>query len=298
MNDTSLKRVGMSALRGFVLVLLFFSFLLTVISYLVGGIFFNREHYRAVVQQPKFSESMLGYVREELESECLVYGLPFEIIDESVTEETVSAFSQNYMDAVYDAAFISGTLTKPSVNAAPFKTAITTRLPDIEETIIDELVTEFAAVTTSVLSAGLGQELLKSAHGVLSNEWVVRISQAFPVFLTVTLVLIGIGVVLDLQRIKRQVFAVCAALLTGSMVMFVPVWLIYLYDLPSKLLLGDSPFRLYVVELLNLFIEKFFLVSLWALIITAVLVVAATVWRVWSVQPDESPKKEQTLEKV
>ncbi len=292
MNDAPLKRVGMSVLRYVVLALLFLSFLLTMISYLVGEIFFNREYYRAVVQQPKFSESMLGYVREELESECLVYGLPFEIIDESVTAETVFAFSQNYMDAVYDAVFISGTLTKPSVNAAPFKTAIATRLSGVEETVVDELAEELAAVTTAVLSAGLSQELLQPAHGVLRNEWIGQISQVFPVFLTVTVVLFGISVILDLRHIRRQMFVVFATLLTGSIVVFVPVWLIYQYDLPSKLLLTDSPLRLYVVELLNLFIEQFFQVSLWVLVASAILVIAATVWRVWPVRSNEDGAKE------
>ncbi len=283
------KRIALGLLRGMVLVLVALSVLLTVVSYFIGGIVFNRAPYHAMVKQPPFTQQMVSYAREELEAECLFYDLPFDIIDEVVTEQTVAAFSEKLVDAVYDAAFGDGALKAPTMDAAPFRAAIAARLEDVDDQVIDDLAAEFAAITTAVLQSGLSQEILAPVHGVLSHPLIALVSQGFTVLLILTLVLIGVSVALGIGRMPKQLFATAAAVLCAAILLFVPLWLLHSYDLPSKLLLGDSPLKLYVVGLLNGFISRFFTTALWVLIGAAVATVAATVWRVWPMGVEEAP---------
>lgn len=292
MNKTwthRLKKGGMALLRGILYLLVFVSFLLTVLSFSLKRTVGNRESYRNVVKDPAVAKELLGYARDDLEMECLFYGLSYDIIDQSLTQQDAADFSLQYIDAVYDAVFVTGKLDSPTVDPALFRPAIAKQLEaeEVDDTVIDQLAAEFAAVTTSVWQLGLNQKLLTPAHRIAANRWVTRFMNSGPALAGITALLILLGVVVRLRRVRRQAFTLCGVVTLGSMLLFVPLWLLNRYGLAERLVLGASPLRSFVVRWLNATTAELSAFTLRVMIVCVVLTVAATVWLVWPKRKDE-----------
>ena len=289
MNKTRklLATVGLSVLRGIVCLLMCLCFLASILSFSLRHVVIEREQYRRAAQTPSLPRDMIEFVRGDLETECLFYGLPLEIIDEALSEEAAAAFLIDYIDAVYDAVFVSGKLNIPTVDAALFRAPIAARLEaeKVEAQIIDDLAAEFTAVTTASWQMGLSQKLLSPIHNILTNVWVVRFLNSGALFAGAAAVLFGIGVLLGLRRIRRQIFDLLGGLTVSSMLLFIPLWLLDRYGIADKLVLGDSPLRTFMITLVNSFTAQLSAFTMWVLIACSVLTVLAAVWVVW-------PKKE------
>ena len=95
----------MTLLQAVLYLLLLGCFLLTALSFAVRDAVLDRTLYRDVVRRPSVPSRMIEYAREELEAECLFYGLPFDIIDEALNESVAAVYAESYVDAVYDAMF-------------------------------------------------------------------------------------------------------------------------------------------------------------------------------------------------
>ena len=293
MNKTW-KHWGMTLLRGFVCVLVLISFLVTMLSFSVKQAVGEREDYRRIARNPDLAQELLDYARVDLEAECLFYDLPATIIDEALSTDVAGSFALSYIDAVYDAVFVSGELTYPEVEATRFRAPIATHLAEEEienkDAVIDELASEFAAVTTAVWRMGLSEKILSPLHRIVTHRWVAWFLNAGPLFVGVTAILLGIGLLLGMRRIRRQVFTLTGTLTVGSMLLFVPLWLLHRYGLAEKLVLGDSPLRSFAVRWLDSVTAQLYSFCLWVLIACSVATIAAAVWVVW-------PKKE-TTEKI
>ena len=289
MNKTW-KSWGMALLRGTVSALVLVSFLLTILSFSVKQAIGEREDYRRIAKDPALAQELLDYARVDLEAECLFYDLPADIIDEALSTDVAKAFCLDYIDAVYDTVFISGKLTFPLVDAALFRAPIADRLAQEEienkDAVIDELAAEFAAVTTAVWRMGLSESVLTPMHRVITNKWVVRFLNSGPLLAGVTALLAGVGLLLGLRRIRRQAFSIAGTLLVGSMIPFVPLWLLHRYGLAEKLVLGDSPLRSFVVRWLNSVTTQLYSFGLWVLAACAVATILAAVWVVWPTRED------------
>lgn len=284
MNKTW-KNLGLSLLRGFVCVLVLVSFLLTMLSFSVKQAVGEREDYRRIARDPALAQELLDYARVDLEAECLFYDLPDTIIDEALSLDVAGDFALSYIDAVYNAVFISGELTYPEVEAARFRAPIATHLAEEEienkDAVIDELAAEFAAVTTAVWRMGLNQQLLTPIHRIVTHKWVVRFLNAGPLLAGVTALLLGVGLLLGLRRIRRQVFTLSGTLTVGSMVLFVPLWMLHRYGLAEKLVLGNSPLRSFVVRWLDSVTAQLYGFTLWVLVACSVVTFLVAVWVVW-----------------
>lgn len=284
MNKTW-KSWGMTLLRGFVCLLVLLSFLLTLLSFAAKQALGEREDYLRIARDPALSQELLDYARVDLEAECLFYDLPDTIIDEALSVDVAYDFSLQYVDAVYDAVFVSGKLNTPTLPTILFRAPIAAHLAEEEiedkETVIDELAAEFAAVTTAVWQMGLSEKLLSPVHRILTHRWVAWFLNAGPLLIGVTAVLLVISLLLGLRHIRQQVFTLTGTLTVGSMLLFVPLWLLHRYGLAEKLVLGDSPLRSFMVRWLNAVTTRLHDFCLWVLIACSVATIAAVVWVVW-----------------
>lgn len=304
MNKTCriLSAVGMTVLRGIVGLLMCLCFLASALSFSLRHVVTEREQYRRAAQTPSLPHEMIEFVRGDLETECLFYGLPLEIIDEALSEEVAADFLNAYIDAVYDAVFVSGTLEIPAVDAALFRAPIAVRLEaeKVEDAVIDELAAEFTAVTTASWQMGLNQKLLSPMHKLLTNVWVVRFLHSGTLFAGAAALLFGIGILLGLRRIRRQMFELLGGLTVSSMLLFVPLWLLDRYGIAAKLVLGDSPLRTFMIALVDSFTAQLSAISMWTLIACSVLTVLAVVWVVWPKKEavEDTPSEEIPAEEI
>ena len=300
MNKTWTARLaagGLALVRFLVCVLVFVSFLLTILSFSLRHVVAERELYRRAARDEALVQELLDFVRPDLENECLFYGLPLEIVDEALSYETADAFITQYVDAVYDAAFVDGKLEFAAVDAALFRAPIAARLtPEgVEDTVIDDLAAEFAAVTTASWQMGLSQQLLTPAYRVVSNVWVQRFLNGGGLFAGATALLLVVGILLDLRHLRRQVFDLLGTLTIAGMVLYVPLWLLHRYGIASRLALGDSPLRTYVIRLVDSFTAQLANTTMWILIVCAALTVLATVWLVWPKQEAATTAEDEVV---
>lgn len=285
---TRAKTIALTLLNVLLCLALLLSFLLTALSFAVRRAVGEREDYRRLVEDPAMAEALLDYARVDLETECLFYGLPFDIIDQSLSAEDATAFSLTYIDAVYDAVFVSGTLTFPAVDAAQFHGSIATALAqeEIEDAVIDDLAAEFAAVTTAAWRLGITQKILTPIHGIVTNKWVVRYLNGGPALAGVTALLFAAGLALRWRRIRRQAYVLTGTLTAGSILLFVPLWLLHRYGVAEKLVLGDSPLRTFMIRWVRFITAQLADFATWVLIASAALTLLAVIWAVW-------PKREK-----
>lgn len=299
MNKTW-KTWGMPLLRGILCVAVLASFLMTVLSFSVKQAFGEREKYRRIAGDPSLAEELVNYARSDLEAECLFYDLSDDIIDEALSAERATDFSLLYIDAVYDAVFVSGTLNAPAVDADVFREPIAAQLAEeqVEDTVIDELAAEFAAVTTAVWQLGLSEKILAPIHRIVTNQWVVRFLNGGPLLAGITALLLGVGLLLGLRRIRRQVFSLTGTLTVGSMILFVPLWLLHRYGLAEKLVLGDSPLRSFVVRWMDSVTAQLYNFCLWVMMTCSVATILAAVWVVWPKRKRKPEAAENALENM
>lgn len=285
MNKTckTLSSIGMALLRGVVSLLMCLCFLVAALSFSLKQTVAEQTLYRRAAQNPALPQELVEYVRDDLENECLFYGLPLEIVDEALSADMAQDFIITYVDAVYDTVFVSGKLVIPAVDASVFRAPIAARLEaeGVEADVIDQLASEFAAITTASWQMGLSQKLLSPVHKIFGNVWIARFFNSGALFAAATLVLFGIGMLLNLRRIRRGLFNQLGALTVTSMVLFVPLWLLHDYGLAAKLVLGDSPLRTFMITVMDSITAQLYSTSLWVMVVLAVLTVAATVWLVW-----------------
>lgn len=288
---TRAKAFGFGLLTGVVCVLMLLSFLLTVLSFSMKAAIGTQEDYRRIIQDEEITQGLLDYARIDLEAECLFYGLPFDIIDASLSASDARDFSLAYMDAVYDTVFGSGKLQAPSVEADQFRDVIAAHLAEeqVEDTVIDDLAAEFAAVTTAVWRMGLSQKILSPLRKVMTHNAVKLFLNSGALLAGITAVLLVAGLALGWRRIRRQTFRLLGTLTVGSMMLFVPCWLLHRYDIATKLVLGESPLRLFVVKWLTAVTAELSTITLWVMIGCAVATTLAAAWVVW-------PKRETATE--
>lgn len=297
MNKTCTKRpvaVLLSLLRGVVCLLMLLSFIVAILSFSFKQVIADRQNYRLAAQAPTLAQELIDHVRDDLETECLFYGLPLDIVDEAVSREMAADYIVQYVDAVYDAVFVSGKLTVPTLDAASFRAPIAQQLEaeEVDDAVIDALADEFAAVTAASWRMGLDQKLLSPMHKVMVNPWVVRFLNAGPLLVGVTALLFAAGLLLGMRRIRRQVFSQLGVLTVGSMLLFVPLWLLDDYHLAQKLVLGDSPLRTFFIHLTETFTAQLYSLSLWVMVACCALTVLAVVWVVWPAKQDAAETTE------
>lgn len=283
-----LRRGLLAMLRGLVCVLLCTFFLVTLLSAFVKFTLFDQSEYRAVVEKEGFSEEMAGFVREALEAECLFYDLPFTILDATVTEEFADQFSRAYAENLHEALFEGSEMKIPPVDSELYRAAIVdyfATLPKEEQPLDNDaaatIADAFSQTASLVLQSGISDRLLQPAGRVLTHPLLVQMESSFSHLVTVTGALLIVGLLLGIGCFRRQCYCLCGALTVGSMLFFVPVWLLWKYDLPEKLVLGESPLRLYVDGILYRFFDELWHLAAVAFIVSAVLLLIAIVAHSW-----------------
>lgn len=283
----------MRLLQAILCLLLLVSFLLTALSFSVRDVVRDRTLYRDIVRQPSVPSRMIEYAREELEAECLFYGLPFDIIDEALTESVAAVYTESYVDAVYDAVFITGSVAAVPVDPALFREPIAALLePEgIDAQTIDDLAAEFAAVTRAAWSFGLGEKLLTPLHRVCGHRLVSLLSDSAYLLLGASAALLAVSLLLGRRCIRRHTFVLAGTLTVGSILWFVPLWLLARYDLASRLVLGDTPLKILVDGALNGITQRLLTMAAGMLAVSLLLLVAAIAWSVWPTPEDATDEE-------
>lgn len=246
----------------------------------------KKDNYLVVANKKETVNSMTTYLYETLESECLFYDIPFEQIKSALPVETVSKLMVSCVDRIYTMAVEGGKPESIIIDTTLFQQVLEAyfySLPDeeqprnLQETAIT-ISTELAEKVELRLNAGIDDTVLTGLHSFLfSNGVAYKLASNFWLFLVLLLLACAISFLLGTGDIFRRFYTVFGTLLIGSMAVFTPLFLLCEYDLLSRIVIGDSPLKLYINNLYNMVLGNCFSVSLFVFVILGLLTIIAIV---------------------
>lgn len=286
------KRLCLSVWHVLGFVLLMLSLAATVLLFCVRHILFEESVYHAIPETPDFVAGMTEFVLEDLNNECDIYengDKLFEKLKAVVTQDWVKSRSRQYAESVYDSLITGEQPRKIEVDPTVYQRAIddffaalpAEERPD-DETTSQTMAEELADSTATVLQSGLVDKVLPPAHRyIYGNATVRRLSSMFGWAVAATLVLAALNLMWFGSTIRRRAYAAAGALFLGSALVFIPLWLVQRHGIADRLVLGNSPLKLYVDGVVNGLIDGMTSAALWVFALCAVLLVAAVAAVVW-----------------
>ena len=286
------KRVALSVWHVVGFVLLMLSLAVTVLLFCVRHILLDESVYHAIPDAPGFVEGMTNYVLTDLENECDIYqnsDALYAQLKTAVTADWVRSLSRQYAESVYDSLITGEKPAKIRVDPTVYRNAIDSffetlpaeEQPEDEDTALG-MAEELADSTSTVLQSGLVDKVLPPAHRyIYGNATVQRFSSLFGWAAAATVLLIALNVMWFGSDVRRRLYSTGGALFLGSALVFVPLWLVQRHGIAERLVLGNSPLKLYVSGVVNGLVDGMMSAALWMFVVCTVLLVTAVVVLVW-----------------
>lgn len=270
-------------------VLLCLLLIATIASVFLNAIVYEEEVYTTAVCTDSFQDALYSYLRTGMEDECLFYDLPFSILDKGLDGEDIAAVTEEYTKAVYGSLKSGEKKEFPTLSPDPLEREINAYFAsgEAEEGLGNSsdsriIAEEMSKTASAMLYAGVSDTFLDVGHRVFGISILIKFASLMPILIGVTVLFLVLSLLSGIGDFPRQAYRTFGGLTIGASLVFVPVWLLCRYDLPSRLVLGDSPLKLYVNTIFYAITDKMFTVSLWMLVITAILLIASVVWVVLS----------------
>lgn len=256
---------------------------------------FDSDVYGEAAETDVFVSALYTEVSEHLESECLFYDLPYDTVIKAMPVQTVQDVSREHITAVYDTLCHGTKLPSVTLDSTPFKRAIDSFFatlpveerpldPDASSTIAGEL----AESTALVMSIGISDKLLSSAHPLFAEASPLRRVAAMGIWaLLAVVVLAAVSLFPFKSTLRQRAYGTASTLFVGSALVAVPMWMFAGLDLPFKIAIGDSALREYVNGVLYTVLGRANAIATITFVVTALLLIAAVVWLV-------TEKKEKT----
>lgn len=271
-------------LQALLSVILAIAVAVTVLLFGLQNVVYNEKLYSDIPEDPAFVEGMTAYVLNDLEAECLFYDLPFDTMKNAVTEEWIRELSQEYTAAVYTALCSGNAAEDLTVDPAPYRAVLDiffASLPEEERPLDDNaaatLSEELAHSTALVMAGGLSDTILNYGHRFVYGDTLLRRVASYAVWALIAVVVLALLSVIPWGGWRRRVYATAGSLFIGSALTFVPLWLLQRHGLVDRLVLGESPLKLYVNGILNGMIDGMTAISLWVFVGALVLLAASVV---------------------
>ena len=247
------KALLVGALRAVCLVLLTAALAGSMASFLVRAVLFNRDFYLRTADDPAYCERMLAYVRDDLDADCAVYQLPFSLVEDRLSPEFIGRQNRQYFNALYDALTAGGQVEYATQPVDGLYDAIERHL--LAEGFPAEQAAEDAAYLSDQIAervrenvaALAGQKFLSPLSQYLyATGWASWLYRTFWYWLAAALVLAVCTLLFGAARFAARLYRFSAALFVASSAFFFPALLLRWYDLPSRLVLADSPLKLLI----------------------------------------------------
>lgn len=274
-----------SIIRAALSVLLLLSVAATLFAYMVNYSLFDTTCYMKAAESPAFTESVHTAVYDQLESECLFYELPFDTMKTVIDKEQINRLVKEQLVSVGNSIVHEKPMADIVLDTAPFVKAIDTffaSLPEDErpldnnaaQTIANDLV----KAIEPVLHFGVGNTLLKSAQGIMRKLLPLKQFTSLGVVLLLGSIVLAVGVwFLAVGPFSHRLYTVAGLLFLGSSVAAVPMWLLRWYDLPSRLVLGQSALKQYINQVIYSLVDHLTIVTSAVVAVSAVLLITTVV---------------------
>lgn len=227
------------------------------------GFLLDESTYKKYVISDDYVAQLENIIIDRLESEALFYDIPVEYVNAAVDTDTLYLLSENYITELIAALKTGGELPTSEYSVDKFAVQINRYLNDnpeiavyFEQETINELSVVFADTVNNVLNNFININAIASAaRTVYSNKYINLLADSF-YYIVIAALLCGIGIILlNLKNVLWGIYKCFGTIWCGSVLLFVPAKLIENYDLPSKLILEQGPFKVLLDGILYSFTD-------------------------------------------
>ena len=283
MVDTSFRKI----MRFLLSLLLVLSVAATLLSCVLRYALLDRTAYAKAAHSPSLVDSVHTALLNRLESECLFYDLPFETLKAAVSKDVVETLATSQTSVIYDALFHGAPLPKVEWDGAALTRTIQSffdTLPeqdqpteDAAKVIADDLINSMSPI----LSVGLSDKLLMQGHNIIKKLSLLQSFAAITVWLALLSAVLAVGLwLITPKSTPQRLQTVFGMTFFGSALVAVPFWLLWWYDLPSRLVLSESALKQFVNGVLYRIVDYSVTVTSIVFAVSAVLLFTAVVLRV------------------
>ena len=277
----------------------------------VGGVLryslFDRNFYRNNIADETYCKKITEFIREDAELDCNIYQLPFSVVEPQLGYDKISEQCQVYIDAFYDSLY-SG------------ESSITVDFPEdglysavYDYFIEDGIEHERAADDAAYISAELAKRAEENicaiteqkfitflSEKVFSAEILHKLADVFFWAAGAAAVSIALLLLFGARKFAVRLYVTGGVIFMASSVVFVPVWLLRIYDLPSKLVLAASPLKSLFEGFWYSLVNRMFYISLAGFVISVIALVAAIAYIIYkkcrTAKTEEKPEEEPEAE--
>lgn len=255
---------------------------------------FNRDFYPQSITDDAYCSAITAFIREDIEDDCYVYQLPFSVVEGQVSEQKVAAHCRAYITSLYDALCRGQDDTAADFPTQGFYDAVYPYLIgqgiDGAQAADDAqyLAEEMALRVNENVAVLSGQSIIAflSDH-LYSAGWLHALADWFWALLAGAAVLLAVQLLFGARRLSARLYMAGGTLFCAAAVVFVPIWLLRIYDLPSRLVLAHSPLKVLFRSFWSTLTDRMFFISLAGLLVAAVALAVAIVYIVWRKKPSE-----------
>lgn len=269
-------------------ILIFLSTFVTVATAVVKFKLTNVEHHLETVVTDEYMAALRGDVYENITALCVNLEVHQDTVMSFVSDVELRRISEANFRATYSSLMTGAPLVYERFESIEMKSEIYKELEEFanEAGIVDEDISEAADITYEYIIDDINSTLTYFTQDNMDSVGFVSripglnfiINNAFFVSLAVLVVLCIIKFLLmGKRRALSGTYNVSFMLWLGSACWFAPIAVIKLNNIAMNIAIAHSGFRLYLQSLINIVIDGFFNVALWAFIISTILLVASIV---------------------
>lgn len=211
----------------------------------VGSAIFDAVPYTRYISKDSFTEHILPLSEQAVEAECLFYDVPPALFEGEPFVSELYSFAQQQLTEMQ--AAVHNRLALPTtpdptrycqtVDAFFNTLPVEDRPSDI--TVSQTVGTSIAQAAYGAVQLSLPPSIVTVVSDTMENPLLNSLTASWPWWIVLIAIALWLGAVHGPSPIRRW-YHLSLAAAVGSAMVFVPVWLLRGYDLPSRLSIGES----------------------------------------------------------
>lgn len=260
-----------SFLRAILCLIIIASLLLTFISAIVKYRIYDTSGIINAILTPEYYSLVNDQVEEAIEDSCLQLDYDKDKAMALVDETQVNYMTGKYISSMVNRVLIGSSEELPSYPSDAFEKAFD-ELFDAHEAETGEVIDEdtrnyyvdlfVRSIEHAIYLTGNSKtvnELLGSVNKKVTG--ILGIFDNFGLFLTITLVMLFIYYISLKRSVLTKVYRLTSIIWLGTSLIFIPSIMVFIYDLPSRIPLLDSPIKSIIVSMIEYFVNFMLLSS-------------------------------------
>ncbi len=203
--------------------------------------------YTYYIDETSFKQRMVPLIREAVEDECLFYGIPSQLFDSPPFYEQLYRSAQQQIDHV-QAVIQSGAASvfspmDDSLYCAAVETYFCT-LPieqrPSEISIVQSVGKTIAQTAYNTVKLSIPSSVTTQIGKVVNHPAIKTVVVWWPIWAAVALLSVVVNLRIYCNCRTKILYRLSLITAVACASVFVPLWLLYLYDVPAKISLGES----------------------------------------------------------